>query len=102
MGLPGKSWPQRLAFAAIVALLIYATLPYFAATVRAGVSVSLIVLYLAAFLLMLVVIPWTTLWLFSFAYSVVAKPYVRAWRINRIRNARELKEAAGRSDEHLS
>jgi hypothetical protein len=96
VGLPGKSWPQRLAFAVIAALLIYSTLPYFAETVRAGVSVSLIFLYIAAFLLMLLVIPWTTLWLFSFAYSVVAKPYVRAWRINRIRNARELKEASER------
>jgi hypothetical protein len=96
VGLPGKTWSQRFAFAAIAALLIYATLPYFAETVRAGVSVSLIFLYIAAFLLMLLVIPWTTLWLFSFAYSVVAKPYVRAWRINRIRNARELKEASER------
>jgi hypothetical protein len=99
VGLLKKLWRQRLAFAAIAVLLIYATFPYFAETIRAGVSFSLIVLYVLAFVLMIILIPWTTLWLFSFAYSVVAKPYVRAWRINRIRNARELKEASERFSE---
>jgi hypothetical protein len=97
VGLSKKLRPQRLAFAVIAALLVYLTLPYFAEPIRAGVSVSLIVLYVLAFVLMIIVIPSTTLWLFSFAYSVVAKPYVRAWRISRIRNARELKEASERN-----
>jgi len=96
VGLLKKLWRQRLAFAAITALLVYVAVPYFAEAIRAGVSFSLIVLYVLAFVLMIIFIPWTTLWLFSFAYSVVAKPYVRAWRINRIRNARELKEASER------
>ena len=35
-------------------------------------------------------------------YKVFLKPYVRAWRINRIRNARYLREALERGKEHSS
>lgn len=96
MSLLKKPWLQRLAVVAIAACLIYASFPYVAGMIGAGVDVSVALLYLLAFVLMIVVVPLTTVWLFSFVYSVVAKPYVRAWRINRIRNARDLKEASER------
>lgn len=99
MTLHKKPWPRRLAFLALAAFLAYETLPYFENLAGAGAGLSLALLYLLAFVLMLVAVPLTAVWLFSFIYSVVAKPYVRAWRINRIRNARDLKEASERSDD---
>jgi len=97
-----KPWPQRLAVVAVTACLIYVSFPYVAGVIGAGVGFSVALLYVLAFVLMIVVVPLTTVWLFSFVYSVVAKPYVRAWRINRIRNARDLKEAAERIEERDS
>ena len=89
-------WRQRLITLAMAAYLAYLLFPSMAGVIGAGVGFSVALLYVLAFVLMIVVVPLTTVWLFSFVYSVVAKPYVRAWRINRIRNARDLKEASER------
>ena len=71
--------------------------PSMSEVVGVGIGFSLPLLYLLAFLLIIVVVPVVTVWLFSFAYAVVLKPYVRAWRINRIRNARYFREAMERT-----
>ena len=89
-------WRQWLVILGMAAYLAYLLFPSMAGVIGAGVGFSLPLLYLLAFVLIVVVVPVATFWLFSFAYSVVAKPYVRAWRINRIRNARYLREAMER------
>jgi hypothetical protein len=91
-------WRQRLAILAMAAYLAYLLFPSVAGVIGAGVGFALPLLYLLAFVLIIVVVPLAAFWLFGFAYSVMAKPYVRAWRINRIRNARYLKEAMERGD----
>jgi hypothetical protein len=53
---------------------------------------------LSMFLVSVSVLPLALLALGWFLYSVWGKPYFRAWHINHLRNARLLKEAAGRRE----
>jgi uncharacterized membrane protein (DUF106 family) len=89
-------WRQRLVMLAMAVYLACRLFPSMAEVVGAGIGFSLPLFYLLAFLLIVVVVPVVTVWLFSFAYAVVLRPYVRAWHINRIRNARYFREAMER------
>ncbi len=87
-----KLWSQPAAFVALAVLAGFLFFPSLAAAVRTGAGLAFALLYLLAFLLIVIVLPAVTIWLMSFAYSQLLRPYVRAWHINRIRNARLLRE----------
>jgi hypothetical protein len=94
-----KLWSQRAAFVVLAAFIGFLFFPSLAAAARTGAGLAFALLYLLAFLLIVMVIPAVTIWLMSFVYSVLLRPYVRAWHINRIRNARYLRDAVERGEE---
>jgi hypothetical protein len=92
-----KLWSQRAAFVVLAALAGYLFFPSVSAAVRTGAGFAFALFYLLAFLLIVIVLPAVTIWLMSFVYSRLLRPYVRAWHINRIRNARLLRETLTRN-----
>jgi hypothetical protein len=95
---PGKKRlkPRTL----IVPLVLLAALglsPFLRSALRAGVGVAFSVIYVFAYLFAVVMLPLMFFALARFGYSVFMRPYLRAWHINRIRNARHLKEVIRRS-----
>jgi hypothetical protein len=92
-----KLWSQRAAFVVLAALAGYFFFPSLDAAIKTGVGLALALLYLLAFLLIVIVLPAVTIWLMGFVYSRLLRPYVRAWHINRIRNARLLRETLARN-----
>lgn len=97
MSFPTKPWLQRLAFTALLVLACLVTLPILRQVLSAGTGLVLSALLLAAYVFTLIIVPFTVIWLVRFAYSIFGKPYFRAWHINRIRNARLLREAIART-----
>jgi hypothetical protein len=91
-----KSWRKWLAVFALVAGVAYLFRSLAGEALRAGAGLLTAVIYLAAYLFAIVVVPLGGFWLFMFVYSVFLRPYLRAWHINRIRNARALREALHR------
>jgi hypothetical protein len=91
-----KLWTRRAAILVLVALAAYLFLPFLGSAVGAGASLVIAAIYVLAYLFTIVALPLVVFSLLKFAYSVFAKPYVRVWHINRIRNARDLKEASAR------
>lgn len=67
------------------------------AAFSAGVSVLAALLYLAAYVVMVVAIPLAVFTMFRFVYSLWLRPFYRAWHIHRIRNARYLREVIERT-----
>ena len=63
----------------------------------AGVGIATGIVYVLAYLFAVVMLPLMFYALMRFAYSVFLRPYLRVWRINRIRNARYMKEVIRRS-----
>jgi hypothetical protein len=92
-----KSWLKRLAIVTLAAAAVYWFHPLFGGALRAGVGLVTAAVYLAAYLFAIVALPLGFLWLFTFVYSLFLKPYLRAWHISRIRNARHLREAVQRN-----
>jgi membrane protein implicated in regulation of membrane protease activity len=87
-------------WAVIVALVLVAAFvlsPILRSALGAGVGVALGIVYVLAYLFAVVMLPLMLFALMKFAYSVFMRPYLRAWHINHIRNARHLKEAVQRS-----
>jgi hypothetical protein len=76
--------------------VIYAFFPLLRGALGAGVGLATALVYLVAFLFAIAALPLGFLWLAMFVYSVFLRPYFRAWHINRIRNARHLREAVNR------
>jgi len=68
--------------------------------VGAGVWLSLLTIIVLGCLVFLVCMPFFAWIMGEAGYKVFLKPYVRAWRINRIRNARYLREAMERGKEN--
>lgn len=66
------------------------------AALGAGFSVVLILLYLVAYIFLIVAVPLVFFTLFRFLYSLWLKRWYRAWHINRIRNARYMREVIDR------
>ena len=87
-----KVWSKRAAFLVLTAAAVYLFLPALLSALEAGVGAILTVL---ACILGIFILPAFVMWFFGFVYWF-AKPYVRAWHINHIRNNRLLKEAADR------
>ena len=86
----------RLALVAISLVAAWRLFPQLMSGLRAGAGALLSALYLAAYLFVVVALPLMAYALLRFAYSVFARPYLRLWRIQRLRNARYLKEAIRR------
>lgn len=94
---PGsKSWQKWLAALALAAAAIYFFHPLAVEALRAGAGLVTSAVYLVAYLFAILAVPLAFLWLFTFVYSLFLRPYLRAWHINRIRNARHLREALQR------
>ncbi|HMF89906.1 MAG TPA: hypothetical protein VKL40_04620 [Candidatus Angelobacter sp.] len=97
---PGtKDWWKRVwVWLAILALLVV-FLPRMAGLASIGLSLSLVAIIILGYLVFVVGMPFFAWIMGEAGYKVFLKPYVRAWRINRIRNARYLREALERSKE---
>ena len=63
---------------------------------RAGAGVAASAVYVLAYLFAVVMLPLMFYALMRFAYSVFLRPYLRVWRINRIRNDRYMKDVIRR------
>jgi len=90
------TWPQRGVLCAFALLAIFLLRPLLLSSLNEGLGIALIALYLAAYLFAIIALPLMAFALMKFAYSVFLRPYLRAWHINRIRNARHLKEVMRR------
>jgi hypothetical protein len=91
-----KSPRKWLAALVLVAVATYLFRPLAGEALRAGAGLVTAILYLAAYLFVILALPLGALWLFMFVYSLFLRPWVRAWHINRIRNARLLQEVLER------
>jgi hypothetical protein len=92
---------KRLSSRAVIVVLIllaaFAFIPMLRSALRSGVGIAADVVYVLAYLFAVVMLPLMFYALMRFAYSVFLRPYLRAWHINRIRNARYMKDVIRRS-----
>ena len=84
----------------VILALLLVLFPVIARMVGAGVWLSLLTIIVLGCLVFLVGMPFFAWIMGEAGYKVFLKPYVRAWRINRIRNARYLREAMERGKEN--
>jgi len=87
---------QRVLMLVLVVLAGLVLSPMMVAVLRSGVGLALGAVYVLAYLFAVVALPLMLFALTKFGYSVFLRPYLRAWHINRIRSARELKEVIRR------
>jgi hypothetical protein len=92
-----KIWLKRSAIALAVALLAWLLLPLAAGLVGLALGLSISVIALVGYIILVAGLPFVMWILGESIYRVFLKAYVRAWNINRIRDARYMKEAAERS-----
>jgi hypothetical protein len=92
-----KSWLKRLAIASVAVLLLWFLLPLVAGLIGLALGLSLSVIALFGYLVLFVGLPFVVWILAESIYRVFLKAYIRAWHINRIRDARYMKEATERS-----
>ena len=92
---------KRLSAKAVVLVLIllaaFAFIPMLRSALRSGAGIAAGAVYVLAYLFAVVMLPLMFFALARFAYSVFLRPYLRAWHINRIRNARYMKDVIRRS-----
>jgi hypothetical protein len=81
----------------LVLLAAFALVPMLRAALRTGIGIAEGAVYILAYLFAVVMLPLMFYALIRFAYSVFLRPYLRAWHINRIRNARYMKDVIRRS-----
>ncbi|MBZ5507440.1 MAG: hypothetical protein LAO78_18430 [Acidobacteriia bacterium] len=96
-----KRLKPRTVVLVLILLAAFVLSPFLRSALGVGVGVALAVVYVLAYLFAVVMLPLIFFSLARFAYVVFLRPYVRVWHINRIRNARHLKEVMrrGRRDE---
>ena len=96
--IPGRKrlWIQRAVLLVLIVVVMFVLRPYLSAALGAGAGLVLGTVYLLAYLFAVVMLPLIFFTLMKFAYSVFARPFVRAWHINRIRNKRYMKEVIRR------
>jgi ABC-type amino acid transport system permease subunit len=86
-------WLKRAALVLVLSGAALFMLPQFVrATLGVGITAAALLGYVAIF----AGLPFLAWIVFGAFYKIFLKPYVRAWHINRIRNNRELREAASR------
>jgi hypothetical protein len=88
-----KPWTVILILILVAA---FALVPMLRSALSAGAGVALATVYILAYLFAVVMLPLMFYALMKFAYSVFLRPYIRVWRINRIRNARYMKDVIRR------
>jgi hypothetical protein len=91
---------KRLKPRAVIVLLVlvaaFVLSPFLRSALGTGAGIALAAVYVLAYVFAVVMLPLMFFALMKFAYSVFLRPYLRAWHINRIRNARHLKEVIRR------
>ncbi|HEU4417201.1 MAG TPA: hypothetical protein VFT65_20605 [Candidatus Angelobacter sp.] len=88
---------KRFAKHLLVATIIIVSLPFLAQLLGIALGLSFTAIIICGYAIFLIGMP-LFFWIMGEAgYRVFFKPYVRAWHINRIRNARALKEAIERN-----
>jgi len=91
---------KRLSPRAVVLVLIllaaFMFVPMLRSALRSGAGIAAGTVYVLAYLFAVVMLPLMFFALMRFAYSLFLRPYLRAWHINRIRNARYLKDVIRR------
>ena len=80
----------------LVLLAAFAFIPVLRSALRTGIGIAEGAVYILAYLFAVVMLPLMFYALMRFAYSVFLRPYIRVWRINRIRNARYMNEVIRR------
>ena len=91
-----QTWAPRVALILLTLIAAYFLYPYLTSVLGEGLGVVSSLVFLLAYLFAVVALPLMFFALLKFAYSVFARPYLRLWRIQRIRNARYLREAVKR------
>jgi hypothetical protein len=81
----------------LILLAAFAFIPMLRSALRSGAGIAAGAVYVVAYLFAVVMLPLMFFALARFAYSVFLRPYLRAWHINRIRNARYMKDVIRRS-----
>jgi hypothetical protein len=96
----GKNrWTQWGILLVLVLVAGFLFRPFLISSLQTGASFALNVVYFLAYLFAIFMLPLMFFALMKFGYSVFARPFVRAWHINRIRNKRQLKEVLRRGVE---
>jgi hypothetical protein len=91
-----KRLSPRTVILVLILLAAFAFVPMLRSALRAGAGVAATVVYVLAYLFAVVMLPLMFFALARFAYSVFLRPYLRVWRINRIRNERYMKDVIRR------
>jgi hypothetical protein len=91
-----KRLSPRTAILVLIVLAVFAFIPMLRSALRAGAGVAATAVYVLAYLFAVVMLPLMFYALMRFAYSVFLRPYLRVWRINRIRNDRYMKDVIRR------
>jgi hypothetical protein len=94
---PKKRLPPRAVIVVLILLAAFAFIPMLRSALRSGVGIAAGAVYVLAYLFAVVMLPLMFFALARFAYSVFLRPYLRAWHISRIRNARYMKDVIRRS-----
>jgi membrane protein implicated in regulation of membrane protease activity len=81
---------------ALILLAAFTFIPVLRSALRSGAGIAAGAVYVLAYLFAVVMLPLMFFALARFAYSVFLRPYLRAWHINRIRDARYLKDVIRR------
>jgi hypothetical protein len=80
----------------LILLAAFVFIPMLRSALATGVGIVAGIVYVLAYLFAVVMLPLMFFALARFAYSVFLRPYLRAWHINRIRNARYMKDVIRR------
>ena len=91
-----KRLSPRAVILVLILLAAFAFIPMLRSALRAGAGVAAGAVYILAYLFAVVMLPLMFFALIRFGYSLFLRPYLRVWRINRIRNARYLKDVISR------
>jgi hypothetical protein len=91
-----KKFAARTVIVFLILLAVFILTPMLRSALRAGAGIAADILYLLAYLFAVVMLPLMLFALLRFAYMLFLRPYLRVWHINRIRNARHLKEVIRR------
>jgi len=91
-----KRLSPRTVILVLIVLAAFAFIPILRSALGAGVGVAATAVYVLAYLFAVVMLPLMVFALARFGYSVFLRPYLRVWRINRIRNERYMKDVIRR------
>src|SRR5215471_147078 len=95
-----QGWLKRIGFWLVVLALFLLLSPVIARIAGVGLGLASLAIIILGYLILVVGMPFFAWIIGEAGYKVFLKPYVRAWRINRIRNARYLREAMERGKDN--